>query len=70
MLMQHESDTSPIMLPTWSFLGPLRWWLPWQLQSVLAVVARWQGKTAVLARYVRKKDYQKWLQVEGKVKTS
>jgi len=70
MLMQHESDTAPIMLPTWNILGPLRWWLPWQLQGLLAAVARWQGKSAILERYVGKKDYQKWLHVQRKAKAS
>lgn len=70
MLMQHESETAPVMLPVWNVLGPLRWWVPWRLQGLLAAVARWQGKTAVMERYVGVEDYQKWLQVQGKMKTT
>jgi len=44
--------------------------LPWAAEVVAAAVARWQGKTAVLEKYVGKKDYQKWLQVHWKVKAS
>ena len=70
MPMQHESNMAPVMLPTWTLLGSVRSWLSWKLQGMLAAVARWQGKTAVIEKYVGQRDYQDWLQVQGRMKTS
>ncbi len=70
MLMQHETETAPVMLPTRTLLGPLRWWVPSKMQGVLAAMAKLQGKTAMLGKYVGKEDYEKWVEVNGKRKLS
>lgn len=41
---RHVTGSALVMLPTWKFLGPLRWWLPWKLQAAFSYVARLMGK--------------------------
>lgn len=57
-----------VILPTWWFLGPLRWWVPYKLQEALATFARWQGKTALLEKYIGKDNFEQYAQIEVKAK--
>ena len=41
--MQHESDSAMVMMPNWSVLGPLRWWVPWVLFKGVSAVRGFVG---------------------------
>ncbi|KIX98941.1 uncharacterized protein Z520_05402 [Fonsecaea multimorphosa CBS 102226] len=58
MLTQHVSATALIMLPSWSFLGPLRWWIPWLFQCICAYIALWMGKKPLLKKYMSVEDWE------------
>jgi len=51
MLLQHVTDSAVVMLPSAWFLGPLRWWIPYRLQEIMAWIARLQGKSPFLKKY-------------------
>ncbi|KAK3669206.1 hypothetical protein LTR78_010903 [Recurvomyces mirabilis] len=42
-LSQQEVATAGVIFPTAWWLGPLRWGVPWIMQSSMAQVARWCG---------------------------
>lgn len=43
VLANHEARSTNVMLPGWSFLGPLRWWVPYRLEGAVAALARLMG---------------------------
>jgi len=51
MLTQHITATALIMLPKWTFLGPLRWWIPLKVQALFAAVARLRGYKPMMKKY-------------------
>jgi hypothetical protein len=56
--LRHESESCVVMFPGAWWLGPLRWWVPWHLQGLLARVGRWQGKSGLMQQYVRPEDWK------------
>ncbi|KIW22989.1 uncharacterized protein PV07_11225 [Cladophialophora immunda] len=58
MLIQHISATALIIFPGLSFLGPLRWWIPWLFQCVCAYMALWMGKKPLLKQYMSVEDWE------------
>ena len=53
------------------FLGPLRWWIPYQFQAVCAVMARWSGMKPLIKKYMSEEEWeevQERLNNGGKVK--
>lgn len=57
MLMQHETASALVMFPTATWLGSLRWWIPWKLQAFAAAVADWRGTGAVMKEYTDEEDW-------------
>jgi len=55
MLLNSVTDSAIVMLPSWWFLGPLRWWIPYQVQELMAWIARLQGKTPFMKKYANNK---------------
>ncbi|KAG8626092.1 hypothetical protein KVT40_006493 [Elsinoe batatas] len=51
LVMQHVTDSAPVMFPTATFLGPLRWWLPLKLQAFAAWAATCMGYSARIGKY-------------------
>ncbi|KAK4903460.1 hypothetical protein LTR27_000391 [Elasticomyces elasticus] len=43
MLMQHVSASALVWFPRATWLGPLRWWVPWKIQAGLAGLAGMLG---------------------------
>ncbi|SMR61156.1 unnamed protein product [Zymoseptoria tritici ST99CH_1E4] len=35
---QHQTASANVMFPSLTFLGPLRWWIPWKLQAGVAAI--------------------------------
>lgn len=60
MLMQHVSATALVWFPTATWLGPLRWWVPWKMQGLFAMVARLVGRTPLMERYTPKEEWAKY----------
>lgn len=50
-----ETNSTMVIFPGWTFLGPLRWWIPWRLQGALANVAKLCGfSTMYMPKYSKK----------------
>ncbi|KIM96174.1 hypothetical protein OIDMADRAFT_33556 [Oidiodendron maius Zn] len=58
MLMQHNSSTTSVWFPTVTWLGPLRWWVPWVVQASFAAVGRLAGMAPVMEKYTSKEDWE------------
>ncbi|KAF2103825.1 hypothetical protein NA57DRAFT_50692 [Rhizodiscina lignyota] len=58
MLMQHVTQSAMVMLPSAWWLGPLRWWIPWQLQRIGAAIARLCGYKPWMKRYTTEEDFK------------
>ncbi|OAP63711.1 hypothetical protein AYL99_02938 [Fonsecaea erecta] len=58
MLIQHISATALIMFPGLSFLGPLRWWVPWMFQCLCSRIALWTGRTPLIKKYLAAEDWE------------
>ncbi|EXJ56785.1 hypothetical protein A1O7_07129 [Cladophialophora yegresii CBS 114405] len=58
MVVQHFSATALIMFPGLWILGPLRWWIPWVVQSICAYLALWMGYTPLLEKYMSQEDWE------------
>ncbi|KIV95648.1 hypothetical protein PV10_03274 [Exophiala mesophila] len=58
MLMQHVTETALIMFPKLWLLGPLRWWIPLQLQALGSAIARWSGKKPLMEKYSSKEEWE------------
>jgi hypothetical protein len=67
--MRMQDDTATIMLifPTASWLGPLRWWVPWKLQAFIAAIARWTGTESIMEEYTDKEDWERIQKAKAKV---
>ncbi|KAI9739841.1 MAG: hypothetical protein M1818_004897 [Claussenomyces sp. TS43310] len=59
MLMQHATATAMVWFPRAWFLGPIRWWLPYQIQTAFAGVARLMGKESLIRKYTSDDDWKK-----------
>ncbi|KFY75677.1 hypothetical protein V499_04351 [Pseudogymnoascus sp. VKM F-103] len=57
MLMQHVSSTALVWFPTATWLGPLRWWMPWKIQALFAAVGRLGRLTPAMEKYTSKEDW-------------
>ncbi|KAK4938608.1 hypothetical protein LTR10_020959 [Elasticomyces elasticus] len=58
MLTQHVSDTALVWFPRAWFLGPLRWWIPLQMQAACATIATWQGMKPLMRQYLSAEDWK------------
>ena len=59
---RHNTATALVMFPSVSFLGMLRWWVPWKFQAGLAAVARMLGRESLIEKYTSAED---WAKVHG-----
>lgn len=50
---RHATDSTLVILPGASFLGPLRWWLPWAIQSGISFVGKTLGYTPEMKKYMK-----------------
>ncbi|KFY49255.1 hypothetical protein V495_00636 [Pseudogymnoascus sp. VKM F-4514 (FW-929)] len=57
MLTQHVSATAMIWFPTATWLGPLRWWVPWKVQALFAAAGRLIGLTPMMKRYTSEEEF-------------
>ncbi|OAG45697.1 hypothetical protein AYO21_00333 [Fonsecaea monophora] len=55
---RHISATALVVLPGLTFLGPLRWWIPWLFQCLCAYLALWLGKKPLLKKYMSVEDWE------------
>ncbi|TKX22376.1 hypothetical protein C1H76_5484 [Elsinoe australis] len=51
LLMQHVTDSAPVMFPGAWYLGPARWWIPLRLQGLAAWIAGSMVYSPRLAKY-------------------
>ncbi|KAE9379686.1 hypothetical protein N431DRAFT_527040 [Stipitochalara longipes BDJ] len=58
MLTQHISASTLVWFPTATWLGPLRWWVPWKVQALFATMGRLMGLTPMMERYTSKVDLE------------
>ncbi|KAK5467854.1 hypothetical protein LTS15_000827 [Exophiala xenobiotica] len=47
-----------VMLTQAWFLGPLRWWIPYQFQALCAVMARWAGMKPFIKKYMSEREWE------------
>lgn len=47
-----------VMFPRLWVLGPLRWWIPLQLQGIISAVARWSGTKPLMEKYCSKEEWE------------
>jgi hypothetical protein len=52
------------MFPTARWLGPLRWWVPWALQSAIATVGMWCGYRPLMEEYTPREDWEEFLRTK------
>ncbi|KFY77714.1 hypothetical protein V499_02962 [Pseudogymnoascus sp. VKM F-103] len=57
MLTQHVSATAMVWFPTATWLGPLRWWVPWKVQALFAAAGRLMGLTPMMKRYTSDEEF-------------
>ncbi|KIW83376.1 hypothetical protein Z517_02621 [Fonsecaea pedrosoi CBS 271.37] len=55
---RHISATALVVLPGLTFLGPLRWWIPWLFQCLCAYLALWLGRKPLLKKYMSAEDWE------------
>ncbi|KAL6249010.1 hypothetical protein RBB50_004073 [Rhinocladiella similis] len=67
MLVQHASATAMIWFPTAWFLGPLRWWIPYQFQTICVAIARLWGMKPLMKKYVSDEE---WEEVQQRIETA
>ena len=46
-----------IWFPTATWLGALRWWVPWKVQALFATVGRFVGLTPMMKRYTSEEEF-------------
>lgn len=46
-----------VWFPTTTWLGALRWWLPWKMQAAFALVGRLMGLTPMMKRYTSEEEF-------------
>jgi hypothetical protein len=56
-ISRHVSSSALVWLPTMTWLGPLRWWVPWKVQALFAVLGRLGGLTPMMDKYTSKEDW-------------
>jgi len=65
-VVRHVTATAMVWFPTATWLGPLRWWVPWKMQAAFAAVARLFGKKPAMKAYT---DAEHWEALQnGKLK--
>ncbi|KAH7122371.1 hypothetical protein B0J11DRAFT_336946 [Dendryphion nanum] len=64
MLLQHISATALVWFPGAWWLGPLRWWVPYQVQAGFAGLARLLGYRPLLEEYTPKEHWGKYLKMK------
>lgn len=52
------------MFPRAWFLGPLRWWIPYQFQGACAKIGAWMGMKPLIEKYMSPED---WKEVQGRM---
>ena len=59
--MQEASDSTLVLLPGFTVLGGLRWWLPWKLQQGVAMLWWLSGgrKDGLLEAYMPRGEWEK-----------
>ena len=55
---RHVSASALVWFPKATWLGPLRWWVPWKVQAFFATAARLMGLAPIMERYVDKEDWE------------
>ncbi|GAM41091.1 hypothetical protein TCE0_041f13952 [Talaromyces pinophilus] len=57
MLTQHVAATALVWFPTATWLGPLRWWVPWKVQAGFALAGRLLGLTPTMKKYTSDEEF-------------
>jgi hypothetical protein len=55
---RHATASALVLFPTAWWLGPLRWWVPWKMQGLIAWVERRRGYREVLREYVTQEEWE------------
>ncbi|KAJ4297701.1 hypothetical protein N0V90_005596 [Kalmusia sp. IMI 367209] len=61
MVTQHASATAMVMFPRAWWLGPLRWWIPWQLQGLAATIGRFFGYKGLIEKHTAPEEWANYL---------
>jgi hypothetical protein len=64
MMLRHATASALVLFPTAWWFGPLRWWVPWKLQGLIAWVGRCCGYRALMREYTSAGDWEEY--VKGK----
>lgn len=55
---RHVSATALVWFPRAWFLGPLRWWIPYQFQALCALMARCAGMKPLIEKYMSENEWE------------
>ncbi|KAK5456385.1 hypothetical protein LTR20_009326 [Exophiala xenobiotica] len=55
---RHVSATALVWFPRAWFLGPLRWWIPYQFQALCALMARCAGMKPLIEKYMSEQEWE------------
>ncbi|KAK7900711.1 hypothetical protein LTR67_002995 [Exophiala xenobiotica] len=56
--VKHVSATALVWFPRAWFLGPLRWWVPYQFQALCALMARCAGMKPLIEKYMSENEWE------------
>jgi hypothetical protein len=64
MIYRHATASALVLFPTAQWLGPLRWWVPWILQSAVANVGLSCGYRPLMEEYTPREDWEEYVRVK------
>lgn len=53
-LSRHDTNSAGVIFPSLSFLGPLRWWVPWHIEGAMPALAKLLGYSKEMPQYLKK----------------
>ena len=65
--LQEASDSALVWLPSLSFLGGLRWWVPWKVQQGISTLWSLSGgrKDGLTEAYSLKREWERLTQTKN-----
>jgi hypothetical protein len=64
MLMQHVTASALVVFPTLWWLGPMRWWVPWKVQGMIAWVGTCFGYRALMREYTGEEEWEEYVRLK------
>jgi hypothetical protein len=61
---RHVTASALVVFPTAWWLGPMRWWVPWKIQGMIAWVGTCSGYRALMREYTGTEEWEEYVRLK------